>query len=556
MTRVKPLLSILGFVGLVSAITSLNGVCADTGASSKPNFLVVLTDDVGWGDYACYNPKSKIAAPSVDRLAREGMRFTHAHTPAALCSPTRYSLLTGNHPWRGRAPGSTWGFHVPSQILPGQKTVANLLKDAGYHTAMFGKQGFGGEHAKLADGNPDFTKPMLEGLRAWGFDYSAIIPRGHQALPLLFLVNELPEVGADKIIQGKTVQRGVCIDYTEPNWDHSKVGARLLDHAEKFLDLHQRERKDAPFFMHFCTDGGHAPYVPANEIRGTALKGQTKMTEHTDMVMEPDILLGKLMVMLEQRGLLANTVIYFTSDNGGLPYERNFGHDAVGGLRGKKSFIFEGGHRVPFIVRWPGKVAAGSVRDQFVCIHDIAPTLVELAGAKVPADQCLDAVSLAPVLLGQRDDSRPVRRAMLIDSSPGRDVNQDGGFTDASVVLTREGTVAAAKKQTPAAKPAAKGKGAAKGKAKGAGKMRPEEAAKMPSHGIAHALYEGDFKLMLDIHNDAPAALYNLKNDLAEQKNLIADPAHAERVKRMEATYRAIRASKRSVDIITAPAQP
>jgi len=535
----------------VSAVQSL------AAEQPKPNFLVVLTDDVGWGDYVCYNPKSKIPAPNVDRLAREGMRFTHAHTPAALCSPTRYSLLTGNHPWRGRAPGSTWGFHVPSQILPGQKTVANLLKDAGYHTAMFGKQGFGGEHAKLADGNPDFTKPMLEGLRAWGFDYSAIIPRGHQALPLLFLVNELPEVGADKLIQGKTVQRGVCIDYSEPGWDHSKVGARLLDHAEKFLDLHQRERKDAPFFMHFCTDGGHAPYVPADEIRGTALKGQTKMTEHTDMVMEPDILLGKLMAMLEQRGLLANTVIYFTSDNGGLPYERGFGHDAVGGLRGKKSFIFEGGHRVPFLVRWPGKVAAGSVRDQFVCINDIAPTLVELAGAKVPDNQCLDAVSIAPVLLGQRDDTQPVRRAMLIDSSPGRDVNQDGGFTDASVVLTREGTVAATRTQAPAAKAQARAKGKAAAKGKGAGKRRPADLEALPSQGIAHAIYEGDFKLMLDVNKDAPAALYDLKHDLVEQKNLIAEPAHAERVKRMEAIYRAIRASKRSVDIIAAPpAQP
>ena len=423
----------------------LCALCASAAESNptqpaKPNFLVVLTDDVGWGDYACYNPRSKIPAPNVDRLAREGMRFTHAHTPAALCSPTRYSILTGNHPWRGRAPGGTWGFHVPSQILPGQKTVANLLKDAGYHTAMFGKQGFGGEHAKLADGNPDFTKPMLEGPRTWGFDYSAIIPRGHQAQPLLFLVNELPEVGADKIVHGPPPQRGPQVNFSEPDWDPSKVGARLLDHAEKFLDLHQRERKGAPFFMHFCTDGAHAPYVPADAIRGTALKGQTKMTVHTDMVMEPDVLLGKLMAMLEKRGLLANTVICFTSDNGGLPFERNFGHDAVGGLRGKKSFIFEGGHRVPFLVWWPGKIAAGSVRDQFVCIHDIVPTLIELAGAKVPTDQCLDAVSLAPVLLGQRDDTRPVRRAMLIESSPGRDVNQDGGFADASMHSLCEGT--------------------------------------------------------------------------------------------------------------------
>lgn len=523
------------------------------GEPPKPNFLIVLTDDIGWGDYACYNPKSRISAPSVDRLAREGMMFTHAHTPAALCSPTRYSILTGNHPWRGRAPGSTWGFHVPSQILPGQKTVANLLKDAGYDTAMFGKQGFGGEHAKLADGNPDFTKPMIEGPKAWGFNFSAIIPRGHQALPLLFLVNELPEVGADKVIQGKTVQRGVCVDYSEPGWDHSKVGARLLDHAEAFLDAHQRERKDAPFFMHFCTDGAHSPYVPADDIRGTALKGRTQMTEHTDMVMEADLLLGKLMGILDARGVLDNTVICYTSDNGGLPYERGFGHDAVGGLRGKKSFVFEGGHRVPFLVRWPGKIPAGSVRGQFICTHDITPTLLELAGVPIPNDQCLDSVSLAPVLLARRDDARPVRRVMLIDSAPGRDAGQDGGFADASVALTREEAAGGARKQAQAAGARPKGKAVAKGKAKGAGKMRPEEAAALPSHGIAHALYEGDFKLILDIANDAPAALYDLKSDLAEQKNLVAEPAHAERVKRMEADYRAIRASKRSVEIIAAP---
>jgi arylsulfatase A-like enzyme len=520
---------------------------ADAPEPAKPNFLVILTDDVGWGDYACYNHKSKIPAPNVDRLAREGMRFTHAHTPAALCAPTRYSILTGNHPWRGRAPGGTWGFHAPSQILPGQKTVADLLQKAGYHTAMFGKQGFGGEHAKLPGGNPDFTQPMVEGPRAWGFDYSAIIPRGHQALPHLFLVNELPEVGADKLIQGKTLQRGVCVEYTEPGWDPAKVGGRLLDHAGRFLDLHQRERKGSPFFMHFCTDGAHSPFVPADEIRGTPLKGQTKMTEHTDMVLEPDLLLGKLMEMLEQRGLLSTTVICFTSDNGGLPYERHLGHDAVGGLRGKKSFLFEGGHRVPFLIRWPDKIAAGSVRDQFVCTHDIAPTMLELAGTRAPDDQCLDAVSLAPVLLGRRDDSQPVRRAMLIDSSAGRDVDQDGGYTDASVALTKEEAADAVRQRAISAR------AAGKGKTKGAGKPRPDKLAAMPSNGIAHALYEGDFKLMLDIPHDAPAALYHLKNDPTEQKNLIDDPEQAGRIKNMEATYRAIRASKRSVEIIAAP---
>lgn len=509
----------------------------------RPNFLVILTDDIGWGDFACYNPASKLVTPHVDRLAREGMRFTNAHTPAALCAPTRYSMITGNYPWRGRAPGGTWGFHVPSQILPGQKTVANMLKGAGYRTAMFGKQGFGGEHAKLADGNPDFTKPMLEGPRAWGFDYSAIIPRGHQAQPLLFLVNELPEIGADKVIQGETVQRGVRVDYSEPGWDHSQVGRRLLGHAEKFLEWHLSQNKaagaDAPFFMHFCSDGAHSPYVPAETLADRALKGQTKMTEHTDMVMETDILLGALMAMLEKRGLLEETLICFTSDNGGLPYERSFGHDAVGGLRGKKSFVFEGGHRVPFLIRWPGKVAPGTVRDQFVGTHDIVPTALELAGAQIPGDQCLDSVSLAAVLLGQRDDRRPVRSHLLVDSSVGRDAMDDGGFADGSVIMDMDGA------RKVAARPKAAPKAGGKAKGKAARRPNPNELATLPSHGIAHALYEGDFKLVFDI-KDQPAALYDLKADIAEQKNLIGEAAQVERVERMTRVYREIRASKRS----------
>lgn len=523
---------------------------ADSARAPRPNVLIVLTDDIGWGDFSCYNPNSKLATPNVDRLAREGMRFTNAHTPAALCSPTRYSMVTGNYPWRGRAPGGTWGFHVPSQILPGQKTVANLLKGAGYHTAMFGKQGFGGEHAKLADGNPDFTKPMLEGPKAWGFDYSAIIPRGHQAQPLMFLVNELPEVGADKLVQGETVQRGVRVDYSEPNWDHSAVGRRLLGHAEKFLEWHLSENKasgaGAPFFMHFCTDGAHAPYVPPETLADRALKGQTKMTDHTDMVMETDILLGALMSMLEKRGLLGDTLICFTSDNGGLPYERSFGHDAVGGLRGKKSFIFEGGHRVAFLIRWPGKVPAGSVREQFVGTHDIVATALELAGVRIPEDQCLDAVSLAPVLLGQCDDSRPVRRHLLVDSSPGRDAMHDGGFTNGSVVMDMEGARAAAAKANADGKASAKAKGKAKGKA--ARRQNPAQLAALPSNGIAHALYEDEFKLVFNIQ-DQPAALFDLKADLAEQTNLIGEAAQAERLARMTQAYREIRASRRSTAI-------
>jgi arylsulfatase A-like enzyme len=495
---------------------------------AQPNILVILTDDVGWGDFQCYNPQGKIPAPHVDRLAREGMRFAHAHTPAALCAPTRYSVLTGNFPWRGRSAAGTWGFNVPSHLLPGQKTVANLLQDAGYRTAMFGKAGFGGLHAKKQNGQPDFTQPMLDGPKNWGFGYSFIIPRGHQSSPHLFLENELPSCGAKHLIRGKSNP-----DYSDPDWDPSKVGERLLQAAEKFLDdvLAQNKAagRRAPFYMHFCTDGAHSPYAPAQQIRGTPLQGESKLSEHTDMVLETDLLLGKLMEMLEQRGALDDTLICFTSDNGGIPSDQQRGHDAVGGLRGLKSYVAEGGHRVPFLMRWPGKVPAGTVRNQVVCTFDIVPTALELAGVKLPEGQCLDAVSLASVLTGKTDDNQPVRANLLVQSSPGRDSFDDGGIKGGPLTGQEPARTA----------------GQLFGNDEAGGKATKRELKKSASgsDGMAHALYEGDWKLVIDIA-DQPAALYNLKLDLTERNNLIGDTNQTERVRGMELAYRALRASE------------
>lgn len=498
----------------------------------RPNLLVILTDDVGWGDSSCYNPESKIRTPHVDRLAREGMRFTRAHSPAALCSPTRYSMLTGNYAWRGRTPNGTWGFDTPSQILPGQKTVAQMLQPAGYRCALIGKQGFGGEHAKLPDGSTDFTRPMIDGPRSWGFDFSAIIPRGHQAPPLLFLVNERPEVGADRLVRlAKETDRPLDSDIAEPDWDHAQVGERLLGHARRFLDEHLRQAKGAPFYLHFCTDGAHSPWEPAETLAGRKLRGETGMTAHTDMVLQTDLLLAGLMDLLAGHGLLDDTLIFFTSDNGGIPDERHLGHDAVGGLRGKKGTIFEGGHRVPFLARWPGKIPAGAVRHQVVGIHDIVPTALELAGVPIPADQCLDAVSLVPVLLGRRDDSNPVRTHLLVDASLRRDAFDDGD--------------PASRRSQPAPP---------QGRPRRGLNYTPAELA-MSSHGMAHALYEGAWKLVLDI-DDQPAALYDLAADPAEKTNRIAEPEHTPRVARMTETYRAIRSSERSAPFTAAAAEP
>jgi arylsulfatase A-like enzyme len=519
---------------LLLFLLSSFGVHHSTSAAPpRPNILLILADDLGWGDFQCYNPQSKITAPHVDRLAREGMRFTHAHTPAALCAPTRYAMLTGNYPWRAREAAGTWGFNVPAAMREGQQTVANLLKTAGYRTAMFGKCGIGGEHARKPDGTADFSRPMTDGPVRWGFDYSFIIPRGHQNTPHLFLENELPACPPDKLVKRDGKKGGAEANWSEPDWDPAQVGARLLDAAEKFLDstLGKMPPADtrAPFFMHFCTDGAHAPYKPAGQIRGTPLKDQTGMTSHTDMVLETDVLLGKLMAMLEQRGLLDDTLIFFTSDNGGIPAEQHLGHDAVGGLRGLKGFIGEGGTRVPLFVRWPGRVPAGAVRHQVVGTHDIVATALDAAGVPIPAGQCLDSISLLPVLTGARDDAKPVRQHLLVQSSPGRDAFDDAGIQGGPLTG----------KEVKRSALELHGKDGDGDKAE----KRKLKRSNPASGGMAHALYEGPWKLVLNIQ-DRPAALYHLEKDPTERHNLITDPLQSERVKRMEQTYRTLRASK------------
>ncbi len=476
----------------IIAAVAASGMTAQAAEARRPNILVLLTDDVGWGDPTCYNPKSKIPTPNIDKLAADGMRFTHAHTPAALCSPTRYSMLSGNYSWRGRAAAGVWGFNVPSAFKHGQKSVGRMLQAAGYRTAMFGKAGIGGFYARSKKEKPSKTLAPV----AWGFDYSWIVPKGHQAPPLAFFENG---VAATDIRNNRA-----------PEWSHSKVGASLLEKAAGFLDDHLANHKDKPFYMHFCSDGAHGPYDPAARLAGQPLAGATKMTAHTDMVYETDILLGALVKALEKRGLRDNTLVIYVSDNGGLPFERDHGHDAVAGLRGLKSTIFEGGQRVPFVASWPGRIPKGTVRNQLIGAHDTVATALELAGVTVPKGQARDSISLVPVLLGKRDDKNPVRKTLLVQSSPGRGAFVDKGYR--------------------AGKPGPKTPEKTKGSKRKGGRQ------------MAFALFAGNWKLVLQ--NGKPEALYDLTVDLAEENNLIADSTHASRVKQMTMQYQKIRTGK------------
>lgn len=527
--------SIVAAIAWPQTTPATEGQPANAAGAARPNIVFLMADDLGPGDFQCYFAQGKVPTPNVDRMAREGMRFTDAHTPAALCAPTRYAVATGNYTWRGRSPGGTWGWNQTPQFLPGQKTVGHLLQDAGYRTGLFGKLHFGGVFEQNADGKEDFTRPMKTGPREWGFTYSYVLLGGHQAPPYCFFENNLMAGDPARITQLKTGPlNGGAITADGPglpDWDSRKVGQTLIEKALAFIDA----GKDRPFYIHLSTDGAHGPYTPPEEILGTPVKGVTKMSPKTDMAHEFDVVVGKILEGLEQRGLLESTLIVATSDNGGIPSDRKtFGHDAVGGLRGSKSQIWEGGHRVPFVAMWKGHVPAGEVRKQVIGTHDIVPTFVELAGGAFSSDQMLDSVSLAPVLLGQRGDGQPVRETLLIQSSPGRDAFSADQDTPEKSWQPGSG------KQTAEERKKAKNR---------ALNQIAKKGEKSGSDGMAHALRAGPWKLVFDIEHNQPVALYNLDDDLTEQKNLIADETQKERVARMDAMYRKIRSSKRSTPL-------
>ena len=525
------------FLLAVLLLMPLAAPCA--AEAPRPNIIFLMADDLGWGDFQCYNPKGKVPTPNLDRLARDGIRFTDAHTPAALCAPTRYAVATGNYTWRGRLPGGTWGWNQAPQFLHGQKTVGHLLQEAGYRTGLFGKLHYGGVFENNDAGKPDFTRPIKIGPREWGFTYSYVLLGGHQAPPYCFIEDNRVAGDGAKVTQlaAGPLNGGVIpVDGPGlPDWDSRKVGEKLIEKAVAFMDAD----KDKPFYIHLSTDGAHGPYTPPDNILGTPVKGVTKMSAKTDMAHEFDVVVGKTVEALAKRGLLEKTLIIATSDNGGIPADRDkFGHDAVGGLRGSKSYIWEGGHRVPFLAMWKGRVPAGAVRNQIIGTLDIVPTFVELAGGTFSADQMLDSVSLAPVLLGKRGDDQPVRETLLMQSSPGRDAFTEG--IDKEGRSMAEKPKAAGRKLTPADRQKAKNK---------AFNQIAKIGAKSGSDGIAHALREGPWKLVFDIEHDKAVALYNLADDLTEQKNLIGDETQKERIARMDKLYREIRSSKRSTPV-------
>lgn len=414
---------------------------------ARPNIVYILADDLGWGDLRAYNPQSAIPTPNLDRLAAQGIRFEDMHSPSAVCSPTRYGILTGRYAWRTRLKkGVLWGYDTPL-IEPGRLTVPGLLKQAGYHTAGIGKW-----HLGLGSGErTDYSQPLRPGPVDQGFDYYYGIPASLDMQPYVYFENDKVVSAASTETPGRKEPRGVFWRQgaAAPDFDFEQVVPHLAQKAVDVIDQRAQAREkleDQPFFLYVALPSPHTPWLPLPEYRGKSGAG-----DYGDYVVQTDAVIGQIFEALERNGQADNTLFIVTSDNGADWNEddiNTWAHRANAGFRGRKADIWEAGHRVPFIARWPGRIRPGSVHAHPGSLTDLFATVAAITGQAVPQDAAEDSVNLWPAFNGSAKG--PVRDTLISHSADGVFAIRhgawklieglgSGGFTTPKAVEPREG---------------------------------------------------------------------------------------------------------------------
>jgi len=374
--------------------------------SRLPNIVLILADDLGIGDLGCYNPASKIPTPNMDRLASAGMRFTDAHTPSAVCTPTRYGVLTGRYCWRTRLKqGVLWGLSR-NLIDPERLTLPDILRERGYRTGGVGKW-----HLGLGDEEPtDYSQPFALSPVSHGFDTYFGIPASLDMEPYVYLLDDWVTQAPSSTVELSHHRRRNGGGFwragpAAPDFRHVEVLPRLAARAAEFVERSHRDEPDRPFFLYFPLSAPHTPWLPTEEHRGRSGAGY-----YGDFVCQVDDAVGQVMAALERQGIVDETLVIVTSDNGSHWPDADiekFDHDANLGYRGQKADIWEGGHRVPFLVRWPGVTPAGTVSDNLVCLTDILATCADLTGATLPDDAGEDSISQLAVIEGRELERSP-----------------------------------------------------------------------------------------------------------------------------------------------------
>jgi len=388
-------------------------------AQGPPNIVIILTDDLGYGDVSCYNPESKVQTPNLDALAKQGMRFTDAHSPATVCTPTRFSLMTGALCFRlGKSPVFT-GVGGPCLIEEDRLTLPELLRDRGYATGMFGKWHIGmtfydNEGQPIHQGGLkgveriDYTRRIDGGPVDHGFDqfFGTVCCPTTDWLYAYIDGDRVPNPPTAIINKAPYPQNPYTNDFrtgkAASDFDASEVDMVFLDKSKAFIESHVEMNPDKPFFLFHSMQAVHLPSIPAKQFRG-----KTQAGPHGDFIHQMDWIVGELMKTLKEQGVADNTLVVFCSDNGPevptvLNMRNTHGHDGARPWRGVKRDAWEGGHRTPFIVKWPGRVEPGTTSDQLLSLTDLYATCAAIVGRPLDNRNAEDSYDMLPVITGEQ----------------------------------------------------------------------------------------------------------------------------------------------------------
>ncbi|MEN8124191.1 MAG: arylsulfatase [Bacteroidota bacterium] len=395
----------------------------------KPNIIYVLADDLGYGDISAFNENSKINTPNIDKIASDGIRFTDAHTSSSVCTPTRYGILTGRYNWRSRLKSGVLTGNSKALIPNSRATVASILQKQGYYTGFIGKWHLGWDWTlkdsinKLGEGwsekdfdNIDFSKPVTNTPNDLGFDYAYGHSGSLDMAPYVYVENGM----ATEIPDSVTVNTGKYSWWrkgpTSKDFIHEDVTPNFFRRAVNFIK--EKSKEESPFFLYLALPSPHTPILPKEEWQG-----KSGLNPYGDFVMMIDDYMGQLINAIEMAGIGENTLIIFTSDNGCSPAAKideltENGHYPSYIYRGHKADIFEGGHRVPFIAKWPKKINKGSISKETICTTDLVATCAEIVGYSLSDTEGEDSYSLVP-LFEQVTIDKPLREATIHHSING-----------------------------------------------------------------------------------------------------------------------------------------
>ncbi len=366
---------------------------------SRPNIIYILADDLGIGDISAYNPQGKIITPNIDALTLAGIKCTDAHSGSSVCSPTRYGILTGRYAWRSRLKsGVTWSWDKPL-INDNQTTVASLLKKFNYRTGCVGKWHLGLGWQAGEDGTIDITKAITAGPNTIGFDYFFGITASLDIPPYIYLENNRSTTQVIDSIEEREGKGFWRTGQIGDDFSHEGCLPTLTERAVQFIN--DQKPGDDPFFLYFPLPAPHTPILPTAKFAG-----KSGTNEYGDFVLMVDDLVGQIMDAVQQNNLEENTLIIFTSDNGCSPRAdfdelAGFDHDPSYIFRGHKADIYEGGHRVPFSVKWPAVIPGGSVTDQTICLTDLLATIASIVNVPLNPEEGVDSYNLLPILKGR-----------------------------------------------------------------------------------------------------------------------------------------------------------